>query len=1265
MNILLEYTKASLICILLFFSSINSYGQDDYLFEHINVSDGLSSSRFNPFEVVYQDKFGFMWFGTVDGLNRYDGYSFEVYKSIPGDSTSLPSSNIQTIIEDADGNLWIGTPGYMSMLNRKTNTFSTYPLGRIINQPQRNVNIFRSYLDSHQNLWIGTQGRGIQKWNKDTREFEIIPILINVEGQDTMVRSQNSAVLALTELKNGNFLISSFTDGIHFYNENSKLFEEYNLAGNEQPSGVAEIFEDRSGNLWITGLNKIIKYNPITFNYEEIESWKSAENIAAETYFWHLDELKDGTLFFNSIPLGLCKYSPTTREFTRVTIEGDLGSRGVGKFPSAKFKDRFGVYWIGLADNGILKFDPERKPFRFYSLIEDRVNQSELSFITSIKANYNQKDELILATNRMGIFKFNSASKEISNFNIDLPELYAENSNLVSLVLDDDDNIWFPYTRTEIASYNTKSKKAEIHKILGGGGALGGDFITRLEYLPKNKLIISTNTGIYIFYTETEKTEKLPSIGNRTYSESLLNLIRNKYNSESAAVDLTKAGESVNLAQDFTIDSPKTMLIACLGEGQYPEGMFDFGTLSDENGVILWSMDQFKNTFNGGGGIKNRLQIDTVNLKAGKYKLSFSTDIGHSYANFNVDSPQDSAWYGIQIHALNENEAEEIGEIIRKENELKDYVDLMFTQAVISSRKYPNTIWFGAGNKGLIKYDISSRNFKQYMTDEFNQPQIFINQLFEDSEGILWIVNTPSGFLRFDPEKEEFHSNTEIPDVPQTAINSLIEDFQGSIWINSSGGITKLIKPNGNNNWSITKYDTKDGVPGGIGGGSIIKSSGEIFFGSFNGLVGFYPSSENETPPIPTITNLTIAEKSIFDKNSNIKLENSIYELNDLSLSFSQNDIAFEFASLHYSRPSKNRVSYQLDGFSTDWTYTDRNFASFTNLEPGDYTFRVRAISGYGVPSNQERSLNISISPPWYRTTLAYIGYGMLFLLTIIAVDRIQRRRLLAKEREKQRIQEAELRAIAAEAQSKAMEAENERKTKELEEARQLQLSMLPKDLPKLPHLDIAVYMKTATEVGGDYYDFHIGLDGKLTVVLGDATGHGMKAGTMVTSTKSLFNVLAPNPNIIETFHEMTRCLKLMHLEKLSMCMTMLKIMGNNIQMSAAGMPPVFIYKKESQSIEEHVMKGMPLGTFNEYPYSIIKSEICKGDTILLMSDGLPELFNDEKEMFGYKRARNLFEELAENSPEEIISGLKNAGSDFINDKDPDDDVTFVVIKVK
>jgi serine phosphatase RsbU (regulator of sigma subunit) len=224
---------------------------------------------------------------------------------------------------------------------------------------------------------------------------------------------------------------------------------------------------------------------------------------------------------------------------------------------------------------------------------------------------------------------------------------------------------------------------------------------------------------------------------------------------------------------------------------------------------------------------------------------------------------------------------------------------------------------------------------------------------------------------------------------------------------------------------------------------------------------------------------------------------------------------------------------------------------------------------------------------------------------------------------------------------------------------------MLPKVLPQLPHLDIAVYMKTATEVGGDYYDFHVGADGTLTIVLGDATGHGMRAGTMVTSAKSLFNSYAANPDIIFTFREMTRCIKQMQFQSLAMSMMMLKIKNNKLLMSSAGMPPAYLFRNKHKTIEEYLIEGMPLGTMDNFPYELKEMELYSGDTILLMSDGFPELNNQHNEMFGYRRARNSFEEVAEKDPENIIAYLKNEGNRWSDNKEPDDDVTFVVIKVK
>ncbi|MCW8848518.1 MAG: SpoIIE family protein phosphatase, partial [Melioribacteraceae bacterium] len=279
---------------------------------------------------------------------------------------------------------------------------------------------------------------------------------------------------------------------------------------------------------------------------------------------------------------------------------------------------------------------------------------------------------------------------------------------------------------------------------------------------------------------------------------------------------------------------------------------------------------------------------------------------------------------------------------------------------------------------------------------------------------------------------------------------------------------------------------------------------------------------------------------------------------------------------------------------------------------------------------------------------------------------------MLETEREKSAKNEAILQAKAAELQAKAseaekriLEAENDRKTRELEEARSLQLSLLPRILPVVPNLEISVYMQTATEVGGDYYDFHYDPDGELTVLIGDATGHGLNAGTVVTATKSLFNSYASDPNIVETFNKMSSSLKQMNFRLLSMCLMLLKINGNNLRLSSAGMPPALVYRKNTDLVEEFLIRGMPLGTTNTFPYELRETNIEKGDTILLMSDGFPELFNDEKEMFGYKNVQEEFQKCGMKSTDEIIDYLKDKIKNWTSGILPNDDVTFVVLKVK
>lgn len=263
--------------------------------------------------------------------------------------------------------------------------------------------------------------------------------------------------------------------------------------------------------------------------------------------------------------------------------------------------------------------------------------------------------------------------------------------------------------------------------------------------------------------------------------------------------------------------------------------------------------------------------------------------------------------------------------------------------------------------------------------------------------------------------------------------------------------------------------------------------------------------------------------------------------------------------------------------------------------------------------------------------------------------------RLLEEERLRQR-NEAERRLLAA---------ENERKTQELEEARSLQLSLLPSHLPSHPRLELGVFMRTATEVGGDYYDFFPGTDGVLTAALGDAAGHGARAATMVTVVKGLLTARAATMELPLLLEEASRSIKQMRLSRMHMAVSLLRTDGERLEISAAGIPPALLWRAETGGVEEALLSGPPLGSLAGARYGSWTSRMGPGDTLLLTSDGFPELRNADDEMVGYPRLRELFAEAAERSPDDLIRHLAEAADAWTGGVPPADDVTFLVVKAR
>ncbi|MCB9211283.1 MAG: SpoIIE family protein phosphatase [Ignavibacteriales bacterium] len=1230
----------------------------DYYFENISIPDGLSNTQ--VWDII-QDKYGFLWIATQDGLNRYDGYSFKIYKNDLEDNHSLPNNQVQTVLFDKDENFLIGTQSGFSIFDRVSESFTNLLVDSTNITPPSN-NVSKIFQDSKGRIWLGT-GAGIYLFNSDKMSFT----LMSLKNNDKSIRTDGT-VFSINESTSGQIYAGFLFSGLIKFNEEEQLFEKiiFDSKNEDLFKGnlIFSLFEDKTGKMWICSNNGLFTYDPNTSAFEKIKLFESEVTLYNTSTVTDIFQDVNGYLWITTASQGIYRYNLRTNKITQLSQnsfpEGVSSTDPFFKF----YMDEFGVLWIPTFGKGILKLDFQKEPFRLYTKPGGVSSSNNNMRILSLLKSKTEKDITWLGTTD-GLYKYNLSDKTFKQFKSKKGDSKSLPSNRINTMLAGENaGLWLG-TANGLSYYNTIENKFTNYDLTDSNEFYSSsfNFVNDITIDDYGTIWLATGVGIVRFDPKTKLKTFLKGQEGKTYDTKLLSYIASKHNKKEYLSAILEVGDYQDLKQEFEINETKNVLVVSVGEGL--GGMWDYGFLTDSNNDTLFihknKTDVF-NYFSGNG--KNRIFVKVLTLKKGKYKLRYVSDDSHSYGNWNTVPPKDSTWWGIQAFEIDEADLEKVN------GWFKESANTPFVQGTTTNIvKYQKdgTLIIGT-NQGLSKYFISQNKIENYIyphpiPNSINTQQI--NDIYIEEDGNIWLA-TMGGLINYNQNTNTYNIIYDKDGLPSNYLQSIQKDNYGNLWISTLNGITKFNK-------DIRKpifinYDVKDGLQSYTftKNCSYKSENGELFFGGINGFNAFMSGNINKMPPKVNIAELKINNKTVLPNTDDSPLNESILDTKDLVLDYAQNNISFEFNSIHFSRPEKNKNAYMLEGFDQDgWIYSDRKFATYTNLPEGKYVFKVKGANGDGIWNEAGTSINIKILPPWWRTIWAYLSYVLLFAGAVFLVNKYQKRKLLAKTKERMKIQEAEYRAEAAELQARAIEAESQRKTQELEEARELQLSMLPRSLPQLPHLDIAVYMQTATEVGGDYYDFHVGLDGTLTVVLGDATGHGMKAGTMVTSTKSLFNALAPNPNIIETFHEMTRCLKLMQMEKLSMCMTMLKITGSKVQMSAAGMPPVLHYKRENQSIEELVMKGMPLGTISDFPYTLIESDLNSGDTLLLVSDGLPELFNRNKEMFSYKRMRDVFEENAQGNPEEIIKHLKNAASDWVDGKDPDDDVTFVVLKVK
>jgi signal transduction histidine kinase/ligand-binding sensor domain-containing protein len=960
--------------------------QEEYFFEKLSVSDGLSNSRVFG---TYQDHLGFLWVCTSDGLNRYDGYDFKTYKNVQGDSTSIPINFVQAIYEDHNNNVWVGSFGLVSKYNRQRDNFISYELAKGPNVTVSFVN--QIFEDSKNRLWVATSQGGVQLFKPSTGTFNGID-LIDYSG-DTVAHYSEVNFAAITELKNGSIIATSPNYGVFIYNAAVNYFQPYFPNSELNKKEIWNLYEDRSGKLWLGGTDGIFIYDPASFTMRNIDlSLVFPIQGAINTYGPFYEEEQGGIIIGSSFGLVESDIKATTFSLLSKEMDNIIVSR--------IYRDDFGIYWISTFGSGLYKLDPTKKPFQFFQIDQNGSSEKISNGVTDISQNIENRDELVLSLFNQGIYTYSQDANSFTKI---------QNESGINLASDIHGDLWF----TADLSLNKRNLKTGKKKsFLFPNFNYTRDFeIKNLKFGPDQKLWISGFRGIETFDPETEEFGQLPSLMNKKVSPDLIAKIKDIATTKQPLASILKVGEGANLSKEFTLNESTKILVLTLGEGRLQNlvpNMFDFGWIENSKGETLWASDVTQNSFNHGGGYKNRISMGALDLPAGMYKITFQTDIGHSYGAYNVAAPLNSDWYGIQIFQLDNNDHDYLEKQIKKELDNTYYPPFEIVNDIEFSEKYIRSAWVATNGVGLVKLNLTDNSFTQYKFNDGDANRTNLNtsgDVLEDKDGIVW-VSTRGGLVKFNPETETFKI---IEGLPSNQVAFMMEDLNGNLWFGTPGGISMLDKTNSDADLSFINYDNTDGINSlPLNTSVVMTDEGKIFYGGIGGLNAFFPGSSNKTLPKPVLTNLIVSEKSWYDIADEIGLDTNISEVKSLTLPYDYNNLSFEFASIHFSRPAKNRLAFMLEGIDADWNYSNRRFASYSNLPPGNYEFLIKGANGDGIWNPEISSLKISITPPWWRTWWAYFIYGILVLVLLWQLHSFQKARTIRIERQKTQQKELE-----------------------------------------------------------------------------------------------------------------------------------------------------------------------------------------------------------------------------------------------------------------
>jgi signal transduction histidine kinase/ligand-binding sensor domain-containing protein/CheY-like chemotaxis protein/HPt (histidine-containing phosphotransfer) domain-containing protein len=804
-------------------------------------------------------------------------------------------------------------------------------------------------------------------------------------------------------------------DGLNRYDGYSFETYKYNLRNQKSISNnnIKIVYEDKVGDLWIGTDNGLNRFNRSTQDFERFFADSGNRNTLSDNNIRAIAEDAAGNLWIATSEGGLCK----------VVFSGTESQRKINRFITFKpnsnkpnsilnasiralFLDETGNFWIGT-DTGLNLLMSNNGQFSFKAIIAPDFDFSSTS-VNSITDD--RRGNLWLGTWGDGLIKM-SNTKSQRTFKHFLPNKSPNSlkeAYIIALQHDEAGNVW-------VGTWTNGLQKIEQDQ-------RDETIFTHYQHDPLNPKSICHNSIRSIYQ------DKFGVLWVGTYGDGISKIDPNVTKFEHYYRDIHNPkglqGEDIYA---ITEDNYGGLWIGSWIGGLHRtrdivSGEYDhFNTsrfsnfanekitnfLLDSKGrfwVGTWGKGVYKVNFTKNGDVTGFESID----------IYTETDVlFNGYRNIRqvYEDKNGTIWLATNkgVYYLNGNQFEYVNFYNNKKNPESignDDIHTLFEDS-------KGNLWIGSGWNGLayipIKdIDLKSKEaifvnvFRHKRSNLLSISSDNITTIYEDNKQQLWI-GTDGGINLFDYKNKTFTHFTEAEGLPNSTINAILEDESGHLWISTNKGISKF----DTDKRSFENYDVRDGLQSNefVRMAAYKTHLGWMYFGGINGLNHFHPAKikSNQRPPAVVFTDFKISNQSVDPKTNTSIISKPIQFVDEIHLSYKDKVISFEFSALNYTNPERNQYQYLLVGFNKVWQQIgNQRSVTFTNLNPGTYTLKVKGANSDGVWNETPIEIKIIIAPPFWATWWFKI---LVLLLIAVAVLAFIRFRLKQIQRENEKLE--------------------------------------------------------------------------------------------------------------------------------------------------------------------------------------------------------------------------------------------------------------------